>query len=140
MTKPATAVFGCNVFVFDASGEAVSRTPTGVVSWTATAGGFSGGSSASCTLLVVNVGAAGCSVAFSASNDAVPIETAPPVSASYAVDATFEPSTGTDRLGPESDLSQFQVVGLDSVSYTHLRAHETVLDLVCRLLLEKKKQ
>ena len=28
---------------------------------------------------------------------------------------------------------------LDSVSYTHLRAHETVLDLVCRLLLEKKK-
>ena len=26
------------------------------------------------------------------------------------------------------------------VSYTHLRAHETVLDLVCRLLLEKKKQ
>ena len=27
-----------------------------------------------------------------------------------------------------------------SVSYTHLRAHETVLDLVCRLLLEKKKE
>ena len=26
-----------------------------------------------------------------------------------------------------------------SVSYTHLRAHETVLDIVCRLLLEKKK-
>ena len=29
--------------------------------------------------------------------------------------------------------------GYKSVSYTHLRAHETVLDLVCRLLLEKKK-
>eukprot|EP00657_Telonema_sp_P-1_P000163 TRINITY_DN10293_c0_g1_i1.p1 TRINITY_DN10293_c0_g1~~TRINITY_DN10293_c0_g1_i1.p1 ORF type:complete len:129 (+),score=72.53 TRINITY_DN10293_c0_g1_i1:136-522(+) len=29
---------------------------------------------------------------------------------------------------------------LEAVSYTHLRAHETVLDLVCRLLLEKKKQ
>ena len=28
---------------------------------------------------------------------------------------------------------------VDAVSYTHLRAHETVLDLVCRLLLEKKK-
>ena len=28
--------------------------------------------------------------------------------------------------------------GSSSVSYTHLRAHETVLDLVCRLLLEKK--
>ena len=27
----------------------------------------------------------------------------------------------------------------DAVSYTHLRAHETVLELVCRLLLEKKK-
>ena len=25
------------------------------------------------------------------------------------------------------------------VSYTHLRAHETVLDIVCRLLLEKKQ-
>src|SRR5665811_152065 len=30
--------------------------------------------------------------------------------------------------------------GADPVSYTHLRAHETVLDLVCRLLLEKKKK
>ncbi len=27
-----------------------------------------------------------------------------------------------------------------TVSYTHLRAHETVLDLVCRLLLEKKNK
>ena len=26
----------------------------------------------------------------------------------------------------------------EAVSYTHLRAHETVLDLVCRLLLEKQ--
>mgnify|MGYP002682247305 CR=1 FL=1 len=30
------------------------------------------------------------------------------------------------------------VLGYKPVSYTHLRAHETVLDLVCRLLLEKK--
>src|SRR5450756_699394 len=30
--------------------------------------------------------------------------------------------------------------GLTSVSYTHLRAHETRHDLVCRLLLEKKKK
>ena len=29
--------------------------------------------------------------------------------------------------------------GIQPVSYTHLRAHETVLDIVCRLLLEKKK-
>ena len=27
-----------------------------------------------------------------------------------------------------------------AVSYTHLRAHETVLDLVCRLLFEKKNK
>ncbi|MBW6192622.1 hypothetical protein KZ855_25290 [Pseudomonas aeruginosa] len=27
-----------------------------------------------------------------------------------------------------------------SVSYTHLRAHETAANLVCRLLLEKKKK
>ena len=35
---------------------------------------------------------------------------------------------------------QFELVLDTPVSYTHLRAHETVLDLVCRLLLEKKKQ
>ena len=28
--------------------------------------------------------------------------------------------------------------GFAAVSYTHLPAHETVLDLVCRLLLEQK--
>ena len=39
------------------------------------------------------------------------------------------------RIGLE--LADF---GDDPVSYTHLRAHETVLDLVCRLLLEKKKK
>ena len=31
------------------------------------------------------------------------------------------------------------ILTINAVSYTHLRAHETVLDLVCRLLLEKKK-
>ena len=36
---------------------------------------------------------------------------------------------------PEKTTSQY----IETVSYTHLRAHETVLDLVCRLLLEKKK-
>ena len=56
-----------------------------------------------------------------------------------------------DVGGEEADLGaaveaaalEFQPVellrGHQSVSYTHLRAHETVLDLVCRLLLEKKK-
>ena len=32
-----------------------------------------------------------------------------------------------------------QAAGTIPVSYTHLRAHATVLDLVCRLLLEKTK-
>eukprot|EP00656_Telonema_subtile_P031434 TRINITY_DN343_c0_g1_i5.p1 TRINITY_DN343_c0_g1~~TRINITY_DN343_c0_g1_i5.p1 ORF type:complete len:282 (-),score=36.72 TRINITY_DN343_c0_g1_i5:30-875(-) len=48
-----------------------------------------------------------------------------------------------------TSLAVFPAAGLVSdvsaecvraVSYTHLRAHETVLDLVCRLLLEKKKK
>ena len=37
------------------------------------------------------------------------------------------------------NMLTFMVNDTAAVSYTHLRAHETVLDLVCRLLLEKKK-
>ena len=33
----------------------------------------------------------------------------------------------------------YELTDFMAVSYTHLRAHETVLDIVCRLLLEKKK-
>ena len=39
--------------------------------------------------------------------------------------------------GAETDLD---LGHYEPVSYTHLRAHETVLDLVCRLLLEKKNR
>src|SRR5665811_428823 len=46
--------------------------------------------------------------------------------------------------GAAASYGESQKKGLelatDAVSYTHLRAHETVLDLVCRLLLEKKKK
>src|SRR5665811_2541047 len=35
-------------------------------------------------------------------------------------------------------IATLGLVNVSPVSYTHLRAHETVLDLVCRLLLEKK--
>ena len=35
-------------------------------------------------------------------------------------------------------LNNFSDATLVAVSYTHLRAHETTLHLVCRLLLEKK--
>ena len=45
---------------------------------------------------------------------------------------------GATPVFVDVDAATFNM-GVDSVSYTHLRAHETVLDLVCRLLLEKKK-
>src|SRR5665811_2574010 len=41
------------------------------------------------------------------------------------------------RYWPGGDFADH--LSFAPVSYTHLRAHETVLDLVCRLLLEKKK-
>src|SRR5665811_2429767 len=45
---------------------------------------------------------------------------------------------GTIAIGDVAWRERAQVEGRIPVSYTHLRAHETVLDLVCRLLLEKK--
>ena len=45
-------------------------------------------------------------------------------------DATFSGLSASSKSMADS---------VASVSYTHLRAHETVLDLVFRLLLEKKK-
>ena len=46
-----------------------------------------------------------------------------------------------EELGEGVHHSRHDAVAHEAsaVSYTHLRAHETVLDLVCRLLLEKKK-
>ena len=51
-------------------------------------------------------------------------------------------SERAEELGDKSAHERQSVVPHDlaAVSYTHLRAHETVLDLVCRLLLEKKKK
>ena len=53
---------------------------------------------------------------------------------------------GTPACGqaePRGELGQTltrdaEFAGYGAVSYTHLRAHETVLELVCRLLLDKK--
>ena len=42
--------------------------------------------------------------------------------------------------GPVQTDRGFVLHRHNAVSYTHLRAHETVLDLVCRLLLEQKKK
>ena len=61
-----------------------------------------------------------------------------------------EPPTAPSGDGDDADKDQNQplVLRIDkkgpgavtgAVSYTHLRAHETVLDVVCRLLLGKKK-
>ena len=36
-------------------------------------------------------------------------------------------------------MSDLALANIEAVSYTHLRAHETGRNLVCRLLLEKKK-
>ncbi len=62
----------------------------------------------------------------------------------FFVIATQNPieQEGTYKL-PEAQLDRFlfriKISYPEPVSYTHLRAHETVLDLVCRLLLEKKQ-
>ena len=65
---------------------------------------------------------------------------APAAAAERLGDGDADPSPG--RHGPVEVPGEL-VVGVAAtpvaVSYTHLRAHETVLDLVCRLLLEKKK-
>ncbi len=69
----------------------------------------------------------------------------------HAVNATFDLFID---LGATEEQVQFPVIyakatdgragptpaELGPVSYTHLRAHETVLDIVCRLLLENKKE
>ena len=67
---------------------------------------------------------------------------------------TTHPKPVDFHSGVKTILSEYLASGLDpekstlfvqssvpqAVSYTHLRAHETVLDLVCRLLLEKKNK
>src|SRR5665811_2472667 len=64
-----------------------------------------------------------------------PLPTAHPLS--------FQPKwvRSSTRSYPRFNLAMGRSLRFGSrpVSYTHLRAHETVLDLVCRLLLEKKK-
>ena len=47
-------------------------------------------------------------------------------------------AAGTIQKVTKSELEE--VMKVRPVSYTHLRAHETREDLVCRLLLEKKKK
>ena len=60
------------------------------------------------------------------------------ISALIELGAGFHPEIS----GRENVFINGIMLGLTkkAVSYTHLRAHETVLDLVCRLLLEKKNK
>src|SRR5665811_2540025 len=52
--------------------------------------------------------------------------------------ATWEFEFGRSAIDDKTRSGGVPESGKDlAVSYTHLRAHETVLDLVCRLLLEK---
>src|SRR5665648_1141370 len=66
-------------------------------------------------------------------------------------DKIFESPTNNKRLADQkANTLHFGVIKssdefidevvVSPVSYTHLRAHETRHDLVCRLLLEKKKK
>ena len=57
----------------------------------------------------------------------------PPATFTFTPVQPFGPGTFVVTVNPGN------LRGSETVSYTHLRAHETVLDLVCRLLLEKKK-
>src|SRR5665648_451653 len=58
--------------------------------------------------------------------------------AELAIGLMIYMARGMYKGGPGTELKG-KVLGIYAVSYTHLRAHETRHDLVCRLLLEKKK-
>src|SRR5660398_249804 len=57
--------------------------------------------------------------------------------------AVLEPVKYLEKQGHEItwlSVDENGMVDPEAVSYTHLRAHETKANLVCRLLLEKKKK
>src|SRR5659263_226975 len=55
-----------------------------------------------------------------------------------SVPTGFGVATSEDIVKSLKDANEDE--GVKAISYTHLRAHETRHDLVCRLLLEKKKK
>ena len=65
--------------------------------------------------------------------------TRPTVAAGGKVPAYRTRIHGTSVSVPAGIGDYRSAIGCDTVSYTHLRAHETVIDIGCRLLLEKKK-
>src|SRR5450756_2707405 len=63
------------------------------------------------------------------------------VRAIFGASSAIELTMVSGRIAERSDKLDVEnaTVVVVAVSYTHLRAHETRHDLVCRLLLEKKK-
>ena len=55
----------------------------------------------------------------------------------FVSDRLIDLLSNNERVLPYLDIP-LQHAHPEAVSYTHLRAHETVLALVCRLMLEKK--
>src|SRR5450756_3027919 len=74
--------------------------------------------------------------------EAKPVESAAVVAAAPDNEPDNEPDVAyIEDSWAEDDEPSGAYGNLDTpVSYTHLRAHETRHDLVCRLLLEKKKK
>src|SRR5450759_3547625 len=67
-----------------------------------------------------------------------PIPTSKPITVNLSVNAdTYISSTASTKNYGKSTYIYVDAGRIGSVSYTHLRAHETRHDLVCRLLLEK---
>src|SRR5665648_136546 len=56
------------------------------------------------------------------------------------VEVNLNISTTSQKYIRKDAKVKISTDGIIAVSYTHLRAHETRHDLVCRLLLEKKKK
>jgi len=74
-------------------------------------------------------------------SDGICTDTVCDLAGNFLVFINIEDELGINDLQVHPNPAQHELfVQAESVSYTHLRAHETVLDLVCRLLLEKKKE
>ena len=67
------------------------------------------------------------------------VETKEQIAATATISAA-DPEVGEKIAEALDKVGQDGVVTVEAVSYTHLRAHETKANLVCRLLLEKKKK
>src|SRR5450756_3048343 len=112
---------------------------------------------AGCVLMIVAVAAAGCRVVSPPQVDAkvflvrtsspevevvaVPRRVSAEIPLAEAVlrELLKGPTTAERGQGLASLIPEGAAL-VSAVSYTHLRAHETRHDLVCRLLLEKKKK